>query len=182
MADEPTLPRMPGVSWDAGTETFANTRKRARNLLNPPPPLFNNSSDPAVFSSDDDPHVDNYTQGRHKKKRYVGSWFQQQLASSDPALGEDTRNQSRGGKRTLERQMDSGVWMGSDDSADLDMGESVFELAPAEPRLPQLRRPIATSQLSETEELVREKIETVVEQGIEDVDLSYVPQFFKADQ
>lgn len=172
MEDEPTLPRLPTVTWDAETQSFGNTRKRARNPLNPPPPLFNGSSDPAVFSSDDDPHVDNYTQGRHKKKRYVGTWFQQQPASSDPVFGEDVRNVPHRGKRTLERQMDSGVWMGSDDSLDLDMDGSVFEMAQPEPRLPQLRRPVASSQVSEAEEIVREKIEAAVELGSEDVDLS----------
>ncbi|KXJ94190.1 hypothetical protein Micbo1qcDRAFT_42003 [Microdochium bolleyi] len=172
MAEEPTLPRMPAVSWDAGTQTFANTKKRARNLLNPPPPLFNNSSDPAVFSSDDDPHVDNYTHGRHKKKRYVGSWFQQQLDSSDSGFGDEARNSAKAGKRTLERQIDSGVWMGSDDSVDMDLDGSVLEFAQPEPRLPQLRRAAVPPRISESEELVKERIETAIEQGVEDIDLS----------
>lgn len=172
MDDEPTLPRMPTVTWDAGTQTFANTKKRARNLLNQPLPLFNNSSDPAVFSSDDDPHVDNYTHGRHKKKRYVGTWYQQQPASSDPVFGDEGRNLSKGGKRTLERQVDSGVWMGSDDSVDMEHCDSVLDLAAPEPRLPQLRRAAIPPRLSDNEQIVREKVEIAIEQGVEDVDLS----------
>lgn len=173
MAEEPTLPRLPAVSWDAETQTFKNTRKRARNHLSVPPPLFNNSSDPAVFSSDDDPHLDNYVGGRHKKKRYVGSWFQQQPASSDSTFSEESRQLPKP-KRTLERQVDSGVWMGSDGSTDLEDDDTMLDMPSAEPRLPQLRYAHAASTVPSTEALVRQKIETAVEQGIEDIDLSYV--------
>ena len=114
MAEEPTLPKLPAVSWDFETETFNNTRKRARNRGEPSaPPNFTNSSDPAVFSSDDDPQLENYTQGRHRKKRYIGSWFQQNLASSDSTFGESVQPAPKA-NRTLERQFDSGVWMGSE--------------------------------------------------------------------
>ncbi|KAG7138509.1 hypothetical protein HYQ45_004381 [Verticillium longisporum] len=70
MADEPSLPRLPAISWNEHTQSFSNNprkRGRARRSSNATP-LFNNSSDPAVFSSDDDPALDNYVEGRRKKR------------------------------------------------------------------------------------------------------------------
>jgi hypothetical protein len=179
MAEEPTLPHFPSVSWNSETQTFNNTRKRARSRVEAPAQLFSNSSDPAVFSSDDDPSLENYVQGtRHRKKRYVGSWYQQQsLASSDSALGEEIRApQPRPkGKRTFERTVDSGVWMGSDDSTDLDFDDADVGqfLQPPPSRLPQLNvsRKSATT-VSEAERAARTKITTAIEASNENIDLS----------
>lgn len=177
MAEEPTLPRLPAVSWDSETQTFSNTRKRGRSRVVAPAQLFTNSSDPAVFSSDDDPSLENYVQGaRHRKKRYVGSWYQQQsVGSEDSALGEEMRAPPKPkGKRAFERTVDSGVWMGSDESTDLDFdGVDVGQFLQPVCRLPQLagsRQPAAT--ISDAERIARAKISTAIEAGDETIDLS----------
>ena len=127
------------------------------------PPTFNNSSDPAVFSSDDDPSVENYTQGR-RKRIYVGSWYQQQPASSDsgfsdflPAAPKPTRKWAR--------QMDSGVYMGSDgaESEDLDGFPSTAQMS------------LADLPMSPQEELEAEAVRRVqdcVDKGDENIELS----------
>ncbi|RYP87832.1 hypothetical protein DL769_000424 [Monosporascus sp. CRB-8-3] len=140
MSEEPTLPRLPTVTWNSETQSFNNTRKRARDPADaPPPPLFATSSDPAVFSSDDDPHVENYIHGRHRKKRYVGSWYQQHPASSsDSTFGEEQRPLPKKAQRTFQRQFDSGVWMGSDGFTE-DEDTIIEPELSTEPRLPQLR-------------------------------------------
>ncbi|KAK8061406.1 hypothetical protein PG994_007772 [Apiospora phragmitis] len=168
MADEPTLPPLPSVSWDSGSQSF--TRKRVRGANNAPP-LFSNSSDPAVFSSDDDPNVENYAQGgRQRKKRYVGSWFQQHPASGDSAFGDEVRPKPTT-KRTLQRQSDSGVWMGSDISTDMeDVGMEIG--LTANPKLPQLNvsRPVAVPSPAERE--AHRRIIEAIDLGKENLDLT----------
>ncbi len=113
MADEPTLPRHPAVSWDVQKQTISRSGKHGRH--DDAPPLISTSSDPAVFSSDDDPALDNYAQGRRKKKLYVGAWYAQQPATAGAPSSDLSQHQpGHHSKRTLERQLDSGVWMGSD--------------------------------------------------------------------
>ncbi|KAJ8122425.1 hypothetical protein ONZ43_g1380 [Nemania bipapillata] len=172
MADEPTLPSLPKVSWDSHTQTFTNTRKRNRDGA-PPQPLFSNSSDPAVFSSDDDPHIDNYVNGRHHKKRYVGSWFQQMPASSDSTFGEVAGPQPKP-NRTLERQLDSGVWMGSDELVDPDEDFLIGMEPSPEPKLPQLRNLQPAPSVSPEELIVRSRIDAAIEDSNPEIDLSYV--------
>ncbi|KAF6803276.1 leucine Rich Repeat family protein [Colletotrichum musicola] len=176
MADEPTLPRLPpSVSWDAQTERFSNNPKKRRfdskgNSVGPP--SWSNSSDPAVFSSsDDDPGLDNYADGSRPKKRYVrGSWFHQQPASSDSATGEP-RPALRPGKRTLKRDLDSGVWLGSD-STDGDESVMMPDL-PTQARLPQLNQPpVRRRNVTSPQELnAREKIQQCLDAGNEYIDL-----------
>ncbi|KAI0411668.1 hypothetical protein F5X98DRAFT_43427 [Xylaria grammica] len=170
MAEEPGLPSLPKVSWDSNTQTFTNTRKRHRDGA-AAHPLFSNSSDPAVFSSDDDPHVDNYVNGRHRKKRYVGSWFQQMPTSSDSTFGEAVGPRPKP-KRTFERQWDSGVWMGSDESVDPDEDFPMEIEPPPEPRLPQLRNPRRVSSVAPQELVVQTRIDAAIEEGNPDIDLS----------
>ncbi|KAK8122101.1 hypothetical protein PG984_010771 [Apiospora sp. TS-2023a] len=169
MADEPTLPPLPSVSWDSGSQSF--TRKRVRGTNNAPPPIFSNSSDPAVFSSDDDPNVENYAQGgRQRKKRYVGSWFQQHPASGDSTFGDDVRPKPKT-KRTFQRQCDSGVWMGSDISTDME--EIGMEIGlTANPKMPQLNvsRPVTMSSPAERE--AQRRIIEAIELGRENLDLT----------
>ncbi|KAI1137399.1 hypothetical protein F5Y05DRAFT_69598 [Hypoxylon sp. FL0543] len=169
MAEEPTLPKLPTVSWDFETQTFANTRKRARDGQ-PSLPVFSNSSDPAVFSSDDDPGIENYTQGRHRKKRYIGSWFQQHPASSDSTFSEISRPLPKT-RRTFKRQLDSGVWMGSDNSVDTDDDTTTDIKVPAESKL-QLKhaRPVVT--MSPGEASAREVIQGAIDTGSQVIDLS----------
>ncbi|KAI1417364.1 hypothetical protein F5Y13DRAFT_83720 [Hypoxylon sp. FL1857] len=171
MAEEPTLPKLPTVSWDFETQTFANTRKRARDGQ-PPLPVFSNSSDPAVFSSDDDPGVENYTQGRHKKKRYIGSWFQQHPTSSDSTFSEISRPLPKT-RRTFKRQLDSGVWMGSDNSVDTEDEATPAVKAPAESKL-QLKHARPVMAISPSEARAREVIQHAIDSGTQVIDLSYL--------
>ncbi|KAI0913456.1 hypothetical protein F4823DRAFT_41407 [Ustulina deusta] len=170
MAEEPTLPSLPKVSWDSHTQTFTNTRKRHRDGATPQP-LLSNSSDPAVFSSDDDPHIDNYINGRHRKKRYVGSWFQQMPTSSDSTFGEPVEPKPKP-KRTFERQWDSGVWMGSDGSVDADEEFATEMELPLESKLPQLQSPRPVSYRAAEDLVVYNRIDTAIEEGNPDIDLS----------
>ncbi|PHH92385.1 hypothetical protein CDD83_7667 [Cordyceps sp. RAO-2017] len=164
MADEPSLPRLP----DAAPPSLLNKpRKRLRNDLLPgkASPLSFDSSDPAVFSSDDDPGLDNYVEGR-RKKRYIGSWYQQHPASSDSTLGDDAAAPRRP-KRTFARQVDSGVFLGSDGTDGEDMAEALS--VPARAKLPQLeKRPVAT--VSQAELTAREVVRRCIEQGHESLD------------
>ncbi|GKT96451.1 leucine-rich repeat domain-containing protein [Colletotrichum tofieldiae] len=174
MADEPTLPSLSSsISWNAQTERFSNNpRKRRYNFKSNSvaPPSWSNSSDPAVFSSDDDPGLDNYVEGRRKKKKYVGSWFHQQPASSDSATGEP--RPALRGKRTLKRDLDSGVWMGSD-STDGDESIMMPDM-PTQSRLPQLNRapPRRRNVISAEELEARERIQQCLDAGNEYIDLS----------
>ncbi|KAL6901534.1 hypothetical protein GGI43DRAFT_422440 [Trichoderma evansii] len=166
MSDEPSLPPLPAVSWDEQSQSFSNNpRKRGRNnnyQAGNSSPLRFNSSDPAIFSSDDDPGLDNYVEGR-PKKRYVGTWFQQRPATDGDAP--NTLLQQR--KRTLTRDYDSGVFLGSDVTTD---GEDVLDglemLIP--PRLPYQDNRI---RLSQAEMAARQKIEDCLDRGNESVDL-----------
>ncbi|XXH02331.1 hypothetical protein Hte_008704 [Hypoxylon texense] len=170
MEEELTLPKLPTVSWDSETQSFTNTRKRARDGVSATP-AFNNSSDPAIFSSDDDPQLENYTQGRRRKRRYVGSWFQQHPTSSDSTFSEAPRPLPKA-NRTFARQLDSGVWMGSDSSVDAE-DDAVAEIkAPTEPKLPQLRHARPIPVISPIEQAARDKIQMAVEDGVPTVDLS----------
>ncbi|KAH9895383.1 hypothetical protein F4778DRAFT_783739 [Xylariomycetidae sp. FL2044] len=170
MEEEPTLPRLPAVAWDADSQSFANSRKRNRNHDRAlAPPIFSNSSDPAVFSSDDDPHIDNYTQGRHRKKRYIGSWFQQQPASTDSTFSEEGPIVPKP-KRSFKRQFDSGVWMGSDSSIDLD--DTLMASQPPRARLSQLSTRQSSVSQSSSEDLVRQQIQAAIDSGEEVIDLS----------
>ncbi|KAI1181221.1 hypothetical protein F4777DRAFT_6849 [Nemania sp. FL0916] len=170
MAEEPTLPSLPKVSWDSHKQTFTNTRKRHFDGTSRQP-LLSNSSDPAVFSSDDDPDVENYTNGRHRKKRYVGSWFQQMPTSSDSTFGEAVGLVPRP-QRRLERQWDSGVWMGSDGSVEPDEESAIEKELPAKLDLPRSQNWRSTSPEDEEQEIIRTRIDLAIENGSQEVDLS----------
>ncbi|KAJ4206746.1 hypothetical protein NW767_003034 [Fusarium falciforme] len=170
-SEELSLPRLPGVSWDEHSQSFSNNpRKRVRNSTSKhaPSPAFNNSSDPAIFSSDDDPALDNYVEGR-RKKRYVGSWFQQHPTSSDSTFGGDSRDTIHVTKqrRAWSRQADSGVFLPSD--GDGNESDDVMDLpAPPKPRLPQLNRVVR--RVSKTEQMARDKVQACLDQGEETID------------
>ncbi|KAI9167556.1 Glucose-repressible alcohol dehydrogenase transcriptional effector [Paramyrothecium foliicola] len=166
MSEEPSLPRLPAVSWDDQPQNFlsgSRKRGRAQRFLDDNAQNFN-SSDPAVFSSDDDPGLDNYVEGR-RKKRYIGSWFQQHPASSDSAFGDGIPKPKP--KRKLARQVDSGVFLGSDGAESEDMLE-VLEV-PVRARLPQLERP-PIPRMSSIELALQKKISKCLEDGSETVD------------
>ncbi|KAK0633082.1 hypothetical protein B0T14DRAFT_417300 [Immersiella caudata] len=182
MAEEPTLPRLPGPGH-AAPALFANGRKRGRMALGSAS-ILSTSSDPAVFSSDDDPALDNYMHGARRKKRYVGSWFDQQPASSDSndsAMGDDMRRLiPKPQPRLFRRQLDSGVWMGQDDSTDND-DCSELELRPSKIVTPskasvpsKLSSPPILQRFRFTDQELHAQscIQRCVDEGTEEVDLS----------
>jgi len=148
---------LPPLNPHSQNDSFPfSIRKRARLSS----PSLSLSSDPPIFSSDDDPSVDNYTNVR-RKKIYRGPWYRQELV--------DGKEKS---KRTLQRQIDSGVWMGSDGT---DIGDAV------EPRLEETTRsrfggpsrrlepenPVESS----PEELAEKHIERCLDNGEESIGL-----------
>ncbi|CEJ90845.1 hypothetical protein VHEMI06599 [[Torrubiella] hemipterigena] len=164
MAEEPSLPALPAVSWDAQSQSFSKgSRKRLRPDVGGQ--LFCSSSDPAVFSSDDDPGLDNYVAGRRKRK-YLGSWYNQFPTSSDSAYSDGQQPLPKQ-KRTLRRQLDSGVYLGSDGTDTDDMLE--LPVVPTTPTRPIVVRP-NLSRLSEAEKAAREKIRVCLEKGEESID------------
>lgn len=168
MADEPSLPVLPGVSWNERSQSFSKgSRKRIRTLQSGSGNSLmglHNSSDPAIFSSDDDPGLDNYMSSRRKRK-YVGSWYNQLPASGDSTFGESMQVPKT--KRTLRRQLDSGVFLGSDGTENDEIPDAL-EL-PLHSKIPRLERSIV-SVLPEAERQAREKIRECLEQGNESVD------------
>jgi len=177
MDEEPTLPPLPAIAWDRQSQTFGNSRKRGRPEK--APPLFSHSSDPAVFSSDDDPTLENYVHGR-RKKRYVGAWFAQLPTSSDSMFDDDTSlaPASPRPKRTLERHLDSGVWVGGDDT---DMDLDGDELPPLPHRgalaVPERRQRrafqrVPSLRVGSAELAARTAIQKCIDDGLEDIDLS----------
>ncbi|CAM1506262.1 Fc.00g059030.m01.CDS01 [Cosmosporella sp. VM-42] len=166
MSEEPSLPRLPSVSWDEQSQSFShNPRKRVRPQADAPSPGYN-SSDPAIFSSDDDPALDNYVEGR-RKKRYIGSWFQQHPTSSDSTFSETLHIPKPKQRRVWTRQADSGVFLGSDGNESEDMMDHP-EIS-TRPKLPQLdRKPIRS--VSKVEQAARDKIRVCLEKGEETID------------
>ncbi|KAK4219024.1 CCR4-NOT transcription complex subunit 6-like-B [Rhypophila decipiens] len=169
MAEEPSLPTLPPPL------PRTEGRKRGRGADGPPSGLSSNSSDPAIFSSDDDPALDNYVHGR-RKKRYVGTWYDQHPVSSDSAdsaLGEDMGPRlPKLPKRKFRRQADSGVYLGLEGSTDTDDG---FELEPCAAKLPLPPRnpqPVVRKTISPEEEKLRGIVQHCVEEGTEAVDLA----------
>ena len=172
MADEPTLPQLPAVSWDESSQSI-NTRTRKRARLEPSaPPMFATSSDPAFFSSDDDPAVENYTSTR-RKKRLVGSWYEQQpVPSSDSCFGDEVLPQPKP-NRKFARHFDSGVYMAeaSDDTRDDDASSLPGVPYPPTARLPQLIRR-AAPKLADAEAIARRIVQLCIDKGDEVVDIS----------
>lgn len=115
MEEEPTLPRL--AAWNSSIDPLSHHQPKKRVRLTESSPQL--SSDP-IFSSDDDPSADNYVQGR-RKKQYRGPWYRQE--AEDESEREFTRMSQRK-PRTLKRQLDSGVWMGSD-GTDMDFEETL---------------------------------------------------------
>ncbi|KAF4972118.1 hypothetical protein FSARC_1258 [Fusarium sarcochroum] len=164
-SEELSLPPLPAVSWDEHSQSFSNNpRKRVRNAASKhaSSSAFNNSSDPAVFSSDDDPALDNYVEGR-RKKRYVGSWFQQHPTSSDSTFSEIHIPKQR---RQWTRQADSGVFLGSDGNESDDVMNDIPEIP--KPKLPQLNRVVR--RVSKAEQVARDKVRACLDAGEETID------------
>jgi hypothetical protein len=166
MADELSLPRL---AWDPAAKSISNDRPRKRVRLSSPPI----SSDSALFSSDDDPSSENYTPGRRKQK-YRGPWYSQQPASDHDSQESQAHEHPKKGKRSFERQFDSGVWLGSDGTDSDETIESV-QFINETWRLPV--RPSRSTQTKDEppspEQLARSQVELCLEEGNESIDLSY---------
>lgn len=164
--EEPTLPPHPAsIEQDAAPYLVPNKRKRSTILQ-----LMSDSSEMPIFSSDDDPAAENYRDGQGRQKRqYTGSWDRQQ-----PIQDHSPQPESRV-KRKFERQVDSGVFLGSDVSAD-----SSFDGLPVRPSASRLGYPQFTQiprssrqwVLSPAEAEARRRILHCLETANETIDLS----------
>jgi len=172
MADEPALPNLPLALNDELFLSNPGPQKRVR-LHNASPPI---SSDPPFFSSDDDPSAENYlgANGRQKRK-FRGPWYNQEPDDSS----------ERKPKRTLQRQFDSGIWLGGDSTEDEDDAEfsshvhtpDAFNLR--QTTIPQFREinrcePQTAKPPPSPEEMAEREIALCLEAGREEIDLSYV--------
>lgn len=160
--EEPTLPEYPSRSYD-GYEScqVQPPSKRKRSYASH---MFSDSSEPAIFSSDNDPAAENYFQGPRQKKQYRGTWDDQR-----PIDDTSRRSSIAREKRKFERQVDSGVFLGSDDL------DPDFPPPPAASRMPQFnssipQRPIVNPLESQALQIIRE----CVDRGRLTVDLSLV--------
>lgn len=133
--------------------------KRARELyLYREESNYNPSSDspPPLFSSDPpDPSIDNYAQ-RSRKRQYRGTWWRQQHAT----------------RAAFTRNLDSGVWMGSDDDSVESQYAASNEVLPNSRRSTTRSAPATIRSAAETEayRIVHES----VERDAESVDISLV--------
>lgn len=107
------LHRSPGFARPSSSASIASSFRRARRLSRFDDRSSQPSSDPALFSSDDIPAsgLENYnapvTGGAGRKRKYRGTWWGEQVV--------DPKRKRADFKE--KRNVDSGVWMGSDESA-----------------------------------------------------------------
>lgn len=164
--EEPSLPAYPpGAEYEATCRSHQTVAPGKRRRSTDTVRLFSDSSERPLFSSDNDPAAENYVQGR-RKRQYVGPW--DNLKPVPDAASSRV-------KRKLQRQHDSGVYMGSDTSVDSIFLDD-FPIPPASSRLPghqliQVPRPSQTSLSPREAEAIR-VIQSCVDCGHETVDLS----------
>ncbi|ETN45973.1 uncharacterized protein HMPREF1541_00155 [Cyphellophora europaea CBS 101466] len=126
-SNEPTLPPLPAppsssLTARRSTRPSLLTRKRTHSSYasdwdTTELPQSAASSDPALFSGDEAaPGLESYASGKRKKKLYAGSWWNHRVKA-----GKDDR------KREFKRNVDSGVWMGSEDQLSSDSLGSMEE-------------------------------------------------------
>ncbi|KAI9745284.1 MAG: hypothetical protein M1818_001564 [Claussenomyces sp. TS43310] len=173
MAEEPTLPSLPSGSTRQSISGSSQAPKRVR-LHSTSPPI---SSDPPLFSSDDDPSAENYAGlRRHSKRKFRGPWYSQKL-------DESTDDQQRG-KRKLQRQFDSAIWLGSDATeGEVDaefLENSQIPITPTSSQHTMAIRPVSTpyrssqptTEASSPEERAKDQIDECLDMGKQDIDLS----------
>lgn len=169
MAEEPTLP---SLSIRIASTDDSRPPKRVKLHSTSSPAV---SSDPPFFSSDDDPSAENYsTSHGRQKRRFCGPWYSQRPAEKDV----------RKGQRTLQRQLDSGIWLGSDSTdgdADAEFSSRIqlpqstldaLQFRATRPTQSKLLKSQNTSIQPSPEELAGKEIELCLEAGREDIDLS----------
>ncbi|KAF1984510.1 hypothetical protein K402DRAFT_455692 [Aulographum hederae CBS 113979] len=161
MADVPSSPPA-AVTVTAESVPALPSRKRTRHQ---PSARFNltSSDDAPLFSSDDfnDASVDNYAPGR-SKRQFLGPWWQH---SSQTVPDDAPQPQPRG----FGRNLDSGIFMGSDDTVSSEDSATSLPL-PLDLRCAP--RHYMSVTLSEPELRAVELIRYCLERGEERVDLS----------
>lgn len=168
MEDELSLPPL---SRDNASSTLAKTNLSRKRVRDTPPP---DSSDPPMFSSDDDPSIEKYSQKRRKQK-FRGPWFDQHPASDSPFEEDEPsdRKMPIRSKRTLNKKVDSGVFMGSDgtDVEDINLEQGKKAWAVNNVSLPSPLKPRII--LEPPRDIhAQKKIERCLEYGEEYIDLS----------
>lgn len=196
--------RSPARASPSAPGSVASSFRKSRRLSRFDDRSSQPSSDPALFSSDDIPAsgLENYNapvSSTGRKRRYRGTWW-----------GEHVQDPKR--KRAdfkEKRHMDSGVWMGSDESGAESLltsedtpawGEDLLKtvLDPRAPgkcsaQLPFSRgpvpvpapsRPIAINGHGESEEhrFARKVVNDCLEKGEESIDLGYVRDKYQNKQ
>lgn len=170
MADEPTLPPLPsGTAENAPFSDYNPITNRRPDLVSHHS-YSHVSSDGPMFSSDDDPGLENYMDQGRTKKRSRGPWFKQE--SSKP-VESGLRNDGEK-RRKLERQKDSGVYMGSDGANDSDNNtpSNLPVFAGSLPTLVRPRRMRIVPRTLSPEEQVQRYIARCLDRGQETIDLS----------
>lgn len=173
--DEPTLPTMPRLVTGRKRPFHLNTTFTE--------PVY--SSDLGVFSSDDDPGLDNYSQGRNKR-RYKGAWYDHSQEQTIPEEDEDF---------TTPRKPISQPFTGGDDhhNAPPSSGSTLTtwahtsppsssqktgalpswtQMSPSSSQKPSL--PVSSTNLTQMKlvQEVIEKIDFCIDHGKENIDLS----------
>ncbi|TQS34828.1 hypothetical protein Golomagni_04778 [Golovinomyces magnicellulatus] len=161
MSSNYTLPQLPSNrTTDSNTKILK--RPRASSPIFSSDSIF--SSDPIFSSEDDEPSCENYIQERHKKKTR-GPWFLHRPTDiNDDISGENPQRN----KRDFKRNIDSGVFLGSDTS-DSDEFLKSFESSNS------IIRPVRSKILPcspSPENLVLQRIQFCLEEGNETIDLS----------
>ena len=159
--DDPILP--PPFGAGQRQQVLQYGRKRSRD------DVLSTSSDPPLFSSDDlQPALENYGPSR-KKRQYRGPWWS--------AKEQRTNARKIGGKREFKRNLDSAVWMGSDDTESGQESEAFTEEQSGESaNTPHRDKDAATQQredlLLQQQKIAASQVQRCVEEGIEIVDLA----------
>ena len=88
------------------------------------------SSDAPLFSSDDllASSSDLYLNEHRRKRRHRGAWYKEEQVPIDSTIQGSPPRKPRS-KGPFRRNMDSGVWLGSDESTDSEEAESSRQLA-----------------------------------------------------
>ena len=128
----------------------------------------NPSSDPPFFSSDPlDASIENYVQ-KSRKRQYRGTWWGQRTKQQHLTAGEPLT-------RTFVRNLDSGIWIGSDTSDDTipDIGTNDYIPQAVSLQLSRRRQSVQPS-LTPAEIHAYQVVQDSVERDKEYVDLSSV--------
>ena len=180
----PPLRRLPDSTRPPRPAVLTRKRTREEYLVDDDFPPSATSSDPALFSGDDvAPGLESY-QSKRKRKMFTGSWYEH----SAKARKEDRR-------REFKRNVDSGIFMGSDGETPSSDSIGSLEEALIQDQLrkedeevetqPTFIRPWMSSHTSKTgllfstkpatppeHGLVMQTVRHCLDEGIEDVDLA----------